>query len=759
MNSVKKNLDTHFERNLKWKLLKKAYTSVEGLKVLINAFRHYDLSNTGKINRDNWVDAILTNGLVIGISREDLSKLFDKYKEENSELIDYKKFGFDIFFKYNKMSLTKGNLNMNNFNQLYNHTESMDFSNNYNNNSFININETSANKSQKFLNVNNNLNNSYSLNNKQFENIRYNYRNSPIKLSSVNNISGIDYSSPHSSNVRNSINYFRTKININNGLNYYRFISDLKSKCSFDNTIFKNFLPIALQNVGVFYTQKELSGFYYALGCEDITTKSFSFSKIISLLKDEMNEYRKNIVTNLFYYICKTENINNNEISLKLLKEKFRPEMHPEVLNKKRSPNDIYIQFSDSLDIFAKLNNILNNINLDQFIDFYSGISSSIFDDRYFSHIINNVWNFNENNNNENYNNVELQKNSNSPKVNNSNLNIDKFNFNYNNNANNLNQNNYNKNDSIKDKVENNSHTKINLPLFYYNRNDNLNNNLSKSYNISENNDFYKDYMNLISTPIPKSKNQRLNQYNEPNNLNDNNQRNISGLKTPSYKNLNANLMNQDLNLISSNNNHNKDISPVLNKLKETFILQGMKSVFYFQRMLYVYDINRIGEISFSNLKSIIQAYNYNFSDEELKSIFNKYDRNNTGMINYNELFVEIIGNMDMMRFTLVKQLFDAFPKNEKGNINIDIFKRCFYPSMHYDVLNGNKTTDEIYKEFLECLEIFMEYNFNLKGDISKKELTYEEFCDFFGEISLVIQTDNIFSNFMQNCWKLNNMY
>ena len=92
MKSFKKNLDTHFERNLKWRLLKKSYTSVEGLKVLINAFRYYDLSNTGKINRDNWVNAILSNGLVIGISREDLSKLFDKYKEENSELIDYNEF-------------------------------------------------------------------------------------------------------------------------------------------------------------------------------------------------------------------------------------------------------------------------------------------------------------------------------------------------------------------------------------------------------------------------------------------------------------------------------------------------------------------------------------------------------------------------------------------------------------------------------------------------------------------------------------------
>lgn len=50
------------------------------------------------------------------------------------------------------------------------------------------------------------------------------------------------------------------------------------------------------------------------------------------------------------------------------------------------------------------------------------------------------------------------------------------------------------------------------IKLFYYKRNDNLNNNLYKSYDISGNkNDFYKDYMNLISTTIPKAKNKVLN--------------------------------------------------------------------------------------------------------------------------------------------------------------------------------------------------------------------------------------------------------
>ena len=80
--------------------------------------------------------------------------------------------------------------------------------------------------------------------------------------------------------------------------------------------------------------------------------------------------------------------------------------------------------------------------------------------------------------------------------------------------------------------------------------------------------------------------------------------------------------------------------------------------------------------------------------------------------------------------------------------------KNCFCPTKHNDVISGNKTIDEVYEEFLECLEIFREYNNNLKGGIVKNEITYEEFCDFFGEISLEMPNDYLFSNFVQNCWR-----
>lgn len=175
--------------------------------------------------------------------------------------------------------------------------------------------------------------------------------------------------------------------------------------------------------------------------------------------------------------------------------------------------------------------------------------------------------------------------------------------------------------------------------------------------------------------------------------------------------------------------------------------------------MLYVYDINHTGEISFINLKNIIQTYNYNFSNEELQNLFENFDKEKKGFIKYNELFMEIIGNMSMLRLTLVKQLFDLFPKNQYGNINFDIFKNSFDPNKHFDVLNGNKTADEIYGEFLECFQIFKEYISNLKGSISKNDLNYEEFCDFFGEISIEIQNDSIFNNYIENCWKIINNF
>ena len=504
MKSDKKDLDKIFERSLKWRLLKKSFTSVEAVRVLINNFRNYDLTNTGKINRDNWVTRLYSDGLTIGISKEDLSKLFDKYKDENSETCDYKKFAFDIFFKHkNNISLNKVDPNGNNMINNINNNQIQNTNFNYNqtessplNNLRYNNNNSSVVQNQKYLNTNNNvLNNSMPIINtnksSDINGINNDYRHYFIRSRGKNNnldidTSNINYSGFHVNSLNYAVNYFHSRIHINNGLTYYRFISELKSKCTNDGKILKSNLSLILQDVGIFYTQNELENLFDSLGCSEITVNYFSLSKIIELLKDDMNDYRKKIITNAFNYLCKIENNNNNTISVNTLKEKFNANMHPSVLNGARNAKDIYDEFCQTLDIFVNLNNGKNNFNLGDFIEFYSGISPSILDDSYFENVINNVWLINNNNN------------SNTSPMN----------------ANNSNINNYNKykNFSMRDRVNNKSHVRMNLPLFYYNINSDNNfdkydkfHGLSKSINFKGNNN-YNQNMSNVFTPNSRSR-------------------------------------------------------------------------------------------------------------------------------------------------------------------------------------------------------------------------------------------------------------
>ena len=512
MKSEKKDLDKIFERSLKWRLLKKSFTSVEGVRVLINNFRNYDLTNTGKINRDNWVKCLYSDGLTIGISKEDLSKLFDKYKDENSETCDYKKFAFDIFFKHkNNISLNKANPNGNIMMNLNDPNDNSKINNNIiTNNNYIytessplnnlryNNEYSSVVQNQKYLNTNNNsLNNSMPfINTNKSSDINginddKNYRHYYIRSRGKNNnldidTSNINYSGFHVNLLNNAVNYFHSRIHVKNGLTYYRFISELKSKCINDDKILKSNLSLILQDVGIFYTQNELENLFDSLGCSEITVNYFHLSKILELIKDDMNDNRKKIITNAFNYLSKIENNSNNTISVNTLKAKFNANMHPSVLNGERNAKDIYDEFCQTLDIFVNLNNGKNNFNLGDFIEFYSGISPSIFDDSYFENIINNVWSINNQNNS-----ITSPMNTNNSNINN----YKKY-----------------KNFSIRDRGNNKSHVRMNLPLFYYNINSDNNfdkydkfHGLSKSINFKGNNN-YNQNMDNAFTPNSRSR-------------------------------------------------------------------------------------------------------------------------------------------------------------------------------------------------------------------------------------------------------------
>ena len=220
--------------------------------------------------------------------------------------------------------------------------------------------------------------------------------------------------------------------------------------------------------------------------------------------------------------------------------------------------------------------------------------------------------------------------------------------------------------------------------------------------------------------------------------------------------------------------NENLKENESLIQFRKLLISRGAKSIFRFQRMLSIYDRNHSGLISFDNFYTIFQAYYINIPLTDIKAIFALFDttkinnKNNNDnysndemymdpsmfRIKYDDLLKSVIGIMPVKRQLLIKKVYDSFNKDNEGKIMTSEIKTRFNYKKHPDALSGKKAPNEIYSDFLDFLETFREYNDNLKGGYSFS-MSFEEFFDFYNEISMTIEDDVFFEIMIRNCWDL----
>jgi len=65
--------------------------------------------------------------------------------------------------------------------------------------------------------------------------------------------------------------------------------------------------------------------------------------------------------------------------------------------------------------------------------------------------------------------------------------------------------------------------------------------------------------------------------------------------------------------------------------------------------------------------------------------------------------------------------------------------------SKHPDVVNKKKDPMEVFKEFMRLWDT----------QVADGIVTFEEFCDYFKDVSASIDEDDYFALMMQNSWKI----
>ena len=722
-----------FEYELKRKLAQRSRSPIEELRKLISALKFYDFSNSMVLDKDQFIRGVLRTGLC-GFNISDLAKVFDLYDPNKTGYINYLNFSRYLYGKEELIPIAgnkeiddtnaKSDIDKSKFVPPGLYERNIDL-NDIENNSDIKINKTNLNE------INNNnidLQNkpkrvNYHMTKSQSQIIPQTKKDFQIEKEIPKEKENNDINQQETKNInyfKNLVNILRSKINTNNGITYYSFAHHLKSnEDKSTKTTSLETLISTLELLQININTDDVINFFACLDYEQ--TGKVLTEEILRIILGEISENRKIAIITKFSEMDKDK---TGYLPIKFLKNVFNAKFHPDCFLKQKPENEVFDEFMFTFEVFCFLKNISpeKNISYRDFVEYYTPISSSIQDDNYFNDILLGSWNIDEEKHNKK---ITNEINMNNP------------------NANQLN-NEISNNNMI---IQNNQNNNIQIEQ----RN---NFQISQNQNPNANQIFKNSY---YTPPFSPDKKLGKIRYNPITN---------EFTTSPKYQQRNINL-NPNIDTINNNafyniKNNNNNVNtintqelPSIKKLRNLLANRGMKSIFIIQRMLYIYDKNQSGEIPFEKLCDIFEIYNINIAREEIFEFFEFLDKEHKGLIKYNDLIMILINNVNENRIILIQNLFDKIRKGKEYILLNDI-KKYFNPDKYPDVLEQKKTSDEIAFDFIDSLEIFKEYNINLKNEsIINGIMTYNDFENYFKEISLSINDDKIFDYIINFCWEV----
>ena len=194
------------------------------------------------------------------------------------------------------------------------------------------------------------------------------------------------------------------------------------------------------------------------------------------------------------------------------------------------------------------------------------------------------------------------------------------------------------------------------------------------------------------------------------------------------------------------------EVSPV-EKFRNTIKKRGVRGVMAMRRAFMIADENDSKTLSLPEFVKFCHDYRIPIVGKDINLLFQEFDKNKSGEINYDEFVYAFVGEMNERRKRLIRILFDSFDKNKTGFVDLDEIRNGYSASNHPDVLSGKKTEDEVLAEFLDTLQ----YHFSLLKSHKDNEnkVGFNEFLGYFNNISVGIEDDDYFESMIKNGFNL----
>lgn len=108
-----------------------------------------------------------------------------------------------------------------------------------------------------------------------------------------------------------------------------------------------------------------------------------------------------------------------------------------------------------------------------------------------------------------------------------------------------------------------------------------------------------------------------------------------------------------------------------------------------------------------NEFKKAIHDFQIDIADADIQKVFNFFDRDRNGSLNYDEFLSGVKGPINNYRKKLVEQAFNRFDRDGSGTVTIEDLKGLYNAKFHPDVKAGKKTEEQVFGEFLNTFEAY----------------------------------------------------
>ena len=182
---------------------------------------------------------------------------------------------------------------------------------------------------------------------------------------------------------------------------------------------------------------------------------------------------------------------------------------------------------------------------------------------------------------------------------------------------------------------------------------------------------------------------------------------------------------------------------------------RGARGILGLQRVFKIMDDNNNGSLDIQEFWKALCDFRVSVSADECRRLFELFDVNGDDTVDYNELLRTVAGAMNAFRKGMVKKAFDKLDDNKNGILEIDDIKRFYNAKCHPDVKSKKKSEEEVLSEFLDTFELHHSLKHPEQRD---RKVNFNEFMEYYNNISCSIDNDQYFELMMKNAWNLDNV-